>query len=76
MEGEKLIFMSNEKLRASFLNKKVRVILNEGKKEELVVDKLFLASYADDESYSAFGFVSRAGKSYMFLDIKEIYVIE
>ena len=76
MEGEKLIFMSKEQLRDSFLNKRVRVILNDGKEEEFVVDKLLLTSYTTNESYSAFGFSSKAGKSYMFLGIKEFYVIE
>ena len=76
MEREKLSFMSNEQIKDSFLSKRVHVILNDGHEEEFVVDKLMLASYTNDTSYSAVGFISKSGKSYCFLGIKEIYVID
>ena len=75
MEREKLIFMSNEQVKESFLNKKVRVVLNNGKEEEFIVNKLKLAGYTNDDSYSTVGFISKAGKCYLFTAIKEIYVI-
>ena len=58
MDREKLIFMSNEQIKDSFLSKRVRVVLNDGKEEEFIVDKLRITSYSNNKSYSAVGFIS------------------
>lgn len=75
MEREQLLFMSNEQVKNSFLNKKVHVVLNDGRDEEFVVDKLQLASYTNDISYSVVGFISNLGKCYLFSGIKEISIV-
>jgi hypothetical protein len=76
MDREKLLFMSNEQIKDSFLRKKVRVVLNDGQEEEFIVDKLKLTSYTNDESFSSVGFISEDGKSYLYTGIKEIFVVD
>lgn len=76
MDREKLLFMSNEQIKDSFLRKKVRVVHNDGQEEEFIVDKLRLTSYTNDESFSSVGFISEDGKSYLYTGIKEIYIID
>ena len=75
MDREKLIFMSNEQIKDSFLSKRVRVVLNDGKEEEFIVDKLRITSYSNNKSYSAVGFISKEGNSYLFTGIKKINII-
>ena len=74
MVRDDLIFMSKEQLKKSFLHKRVRVVLTDGKEEEFIIKKLQLASYSNNESYSVVGFISQSGKSYTFQGIKEIYI--
>lgn len=74
MVRDDLIFMSKEQLKESFLNKRVRVVLTDGKEEEFIIKKPQLASYSNNESYSVVGFISQSEKSYSFQGIKEIYI--
>ncbi len=74
MVRDDLIFMPKEQLKESFLNKRVRVVLTDGKEEEFIIKKLQLASYSNNESYSVVGFISQSGKSYTFQGIKEIFI--
>ncbi len=76
MEREKLLFMSNEQIKKTFLHKRVRVVLNDGKMEEFVVNKIRIASFANDECYSVVGIISDLGNSYLFGGIKDIDVVD
>jgi len=76
MVRDDLIFMSEEELKESFLNKRVRVVLNDGQEETFIVEKLSLTPYAFNGSCPVVGFISHLGKSYSFLGIKEVYVLK
>lgn len=75
MKRDDLIFMSKEQLEESFLHKRVRVVLNDDKVEEIIVKKLSCTPYAFNGACPVVGLISHFGKSYSFLGIKEIYVI-
>lgn len=75
MVRDDLVYMSKEQFQKSFLNKRVRVVLTDGKEEVFIIKKLQLASYSNNESYSVVGFISQSRKSYSFQGIKEIFVL-
>ena len=75
MVKDDLIFMSKEQLKESFLNKMVRVVLNNDLEETFIVEKLSITPYAFNGACPVVGFISRSGKSYSFQGIKEIYIV-
>ena len=75
MVRDDLIFMSKEQLKGSFLHKRVRVVLTDGKEEVFIIKELQLASYSNNESYSVVGFISQSGKSFSFQGIEEIFIL-
>jgi hypothetical protein len=75
MVRDDLIFLNEDQLKDSFLNKRVRVVLNDDQEETFIVKRLSVTPYAFNGSCSVFGFISQSGKSYSFLGIKEIYVL-
>lgn len=76
MNRDKLISMSNDQVRETFLNKAVHVILNDDQEVDFIVANLQSTIYSPDMSYSVVGFISKTGKSYSFLGIKEVTVID
>ena len=75
MVRDDLIFMSQEQLEESFLHKRVRIVLNDDQIEEFIVKEFSLTPHAYNGACPVVGFVSRSGKCYSFLGIKEIFII-
>lgn len=52
MVRDDLIFMSEEQLQDSFLNKRLRVVLYDCQEEEFIVEKLSLTRYTNIDPYA------------------------
>lgn len=76
MKKEKLLSMSNDQVKETFLHKAVHVKLIDGKEVEFNVANLQLTNFSNDMSYSVIGFISDTERSYLFSVIKEITVID
>jgi hypothetical protein len=75
MVRDDLIFLSEAQLKDYFLNKRVRVVLNDDKEETFIVKRLIITPYSFNRSCPVVGFISQLGKSYSFLGNKEIYIL-
>ena len=75
MERDKLLSMSKEQIKESFLNKRVRIVMNDDKEEEFIVANLRVTCLTNIESCTIVGFISQLEKSYLFTSFKEIDVL-